>query len=131
MALTKHAYCCPRCAKPQRIHDRTCSKCGFSLEHIGKAAELPDILFNKALAEARQKQWAEARRYASGATALRPTDSPAWLLLGKTMVAAGDVAGGIQCFQVASLHSPGDPRVVAALKAVNARGPSLDDLKGL
>ena len=111
-------YACPSCEMTVQDFETACPQCGVNLTLLARLNELPDAQFNRALAAARQNDWATASMMLGCVLAERMTDADAWLLWGLIQARRGLLPAAADCFKTVMMLRPGDPHASHALETI-------------
>jgi Flp pilus assembly protein TadD len=99
--------------------DVSCTRCGSDLQVIAVLHELPDAQFNQALQSARQGDWSSAMIRLGAVLSLRMGDVEAWLLTGTLYARRGMWEPARECFSMALMFQPGEPRAQEGLASID------------
>lgn len=99
-----------------------CPRCASDLHALARLNQLPDVLFNQALKAAQSGDWLTATQRLGALLSLRYKDGEAWWLLGLVYARRGSCELARDCWNMALLLRPGDPRAGSALAALRQLG---------
>lgn len=93
-------YSCPECSNEVQDQLTRCPSCERDLTAIATMNELPDVLFNKALAALKNGDLTSAVNCAGAAIQFRMTDPELWMLQGHAALRLGALDLARNCFQM-------------------------------
>src|SRR4051812_38552825 len=111
-------YACPHCDYSVQEDALACPSCDGDLCLLARLHELPDVQFNQALRAARAGNGAAALLQLGAVLAARPHDVDAWVLLGTVCARRGALALARDCWNMARVLRPGEPRACQGLRAI-------------
>ena len=92
-------FVCPSCGSGITVDIDKCRTCDVDLRPLIRVASMADLYYNRAVADARERQWNRAAENLAVALALRPDDVDALVLMGKVRVYQADVDAALEVWE--------------------------------